>query len=83
MLLRWIARTYEVDAGPRRGARLPRSARSRTAELADDRNALGHALNVLAAVRWRQGDLDRGGAALPRAADSAAPARPIRGSRST
>ena len=28
------------------------------AEQGDDRNALGHALNVLAAVRWRQGDLD-------------------------
>ena len=34
------------------------------AEQGDDRNALGHALNVLATVRWRQGDLDEAGRLL-------------------
>ncbi|MEO8334181.1 MAG: HD domain-containing phosphohydrolase, partial [bacterium] len=57
MLLRWIARTYEVDAdfGAAEDCAVAAVA---TAELGDERNALGHALNVLAAVRWRQGDLD-------------------------
>ena len=57
MLLRWIARTYEVDADYATAADCAERAVA-TAELGDDRNALGHALNVLAAVRWRQGDLD-------------------------
>jgi len=57
MLLRWIARTYEVDADYAAAADCAQAAVA-TAELGDDRNALGHALNVLAAVRWRQGDLD-------------------------
>jgi diguanylate cyclase (GGDEF)-like protein/putative nucleotidyltransferase with HDIG domain len=57
MLLRWIARTYEVDADyPAAAACAERAVAM--AEQGDDRNALGHALNVLAAVRWRQGDLD-------------------------
>ncbi|HEV7993415.1 MAG TPA: diguanylate cyclase [Gemmatimonadaceae bacterium] len=57
MLLRWIARTYEVDADYAAAADCAEAAVA-TAEIGDDRNALGHALNVLAAVRWRQGDLD-------------------------
>ena len=57
MLLRWIARTYEVDADYATAAACAERAVA-MAEEADDRNALGHALNVLAAVRWRQGDLD-------------------------
>jgi diguanylate cyclase (GGDEF)-like protein/putative nucleotidyltransferase with HDIG domain len=57
MLLRWIARTYEVDADYAAAADCAEAAVA-TAELGEDRNALGHALNVLAAVRWRQGDLD-------------------------
>ena len=57
MLLRWIARTYEVDADYRAAEDCAVAAVA-TAELGDERNALGHALNVLAAVRWRQGDLD-------------------------
>jgi len=57
MLLRWIARTYEVDADyPTAAACAERAVAM--AEQGDDRNAIGHALNVLAAVRWRQGDLD-------------------------
>src|SRR5678815_2298632 len=57
MLLRWIARTYEVDADyPAAAACAERAVAM--AEQGDDRSALGHALNVLAAVRWRQGDLD-------------------------
>jgi diguanylate cyclase (GGDEF)-like protein/putative nucleotidyltransferase with HDIG domain len=57
MLLRWIARSYEVDADYQ-AAEDCATAAVATAELGDERNALGHALNVLAAVRWRQGDLD-------------------------
>jgi diguanylate cyclase (GGDEF)-like protein len=57
MLLRWIARTYEVDADYAAAEDCAIAAVA-TAELGDERNALGHALNVLAAVRWRQGDLD-------------------------
>ncbi|MFL5607103.1 MAG: HD domain-containing phosphohydrolase [Gemmatimonadaceae bacterium] len=57
MLLRWIARSYEVDADYQAAEDCAVAAVA-TAELGDERNALGHALNVLAAVRWRQGDLD-------------------------
>src|SRR5258708_511948 len=57
MLLRWIARTYEVDADYPAAEDCAIAAVA-TAELGDERNAVGHALNVLAAVRWRQGDLD-------------------------
>jgi diguanylate cyclase (GGDEF)-like protein/putative nucleotidyltransferase with HDIG domain len=57
MLLRWIARTHEVDADYGAAAACAEAAVA-TAEQGADRNALGHALNVLAAVRWRQGDLD-------------------------
>ena len=57
MLLRWIARSYEVDADYQAAEDCAEAAVA-TAELGDERNALGHALNVLAAVRWRQGDLD-------------------------
>ena len=57
MLLRWIARTYEVDADYPAAEDCAIAAVA-TAELSAERNALGHALNVLAAVRWRQGDLD-------------------------
>ena len=57
MLLRWIARTSEVDADYAAAEDCAIAAVA-TAELGDERNALGHALNVLAAVRWRQGDLD-------------------------
>ena len=57
MLLRWIARTHEVDADYAAAAACAERSVA-MAEEADDRNALGHALNVLAAVRWRQGDLD-------------------------
>ncbi len=57
MLLRWIARTYEVDADYAAAEDCAHAAVA-TAEASEDRNALGHALNVLAAVRWRQGFLD-------------------------
>ncbi|MEO8619528.1 MAG: diguanylate cyclase, partial [bacterium] len=57
MLLRWIARTYEVDTDYAAAEDCAIAAVA-TAELGNERNALGHALNVLAAVRWRQGDLD-------------------------
>src|SRR5437763_1487830 len=54
MLLRWIARTHEVDADYSAAEDCAVAAVA-TAELSSDRNTLGHALNVLAAVRWRQG----------------------------
>jgi diguanylate cyclase (GGDEF)-like protein/putative nucleotidyltransferase with HDIG domain len=57
MLLRWIARSYEVDADYEAAADCAEAAVA-TAELGDDRNALGHALNVLGAARWREGDLE-------------------------
>ncbi len=57
MLLRWIASTYEVDADYEAAADCAEAAVA-TAELGDDRNALGHALNVLAAARWREGELE-------------------------
>ena len=57
MLLRWIARSYEVDADYSAAADCAEAAVA-SAQQGDDRNALGHALNVLAAVRWRLGDLD-------------------------
>ena len=57
MLLRWIARTHEIDADYPAAATSAEAAVA-MAERGEDRNALGHALNVLAAVRWRQGDLD-------------------------
>ncbi|MEO6526680.1 MAG: HD domain-containing phosphohydrolase [Gemmatimonadaceae bacterium] len=57
MLLRWIARSYEVDADYASAGECAEAAVA-TAEQGDDRNALGHALNVLAAVRWRQGNLE-------------------------
>jgi diguanylate cyclase (GGDEF)-like protein/putative nucleotidyltransferase with HDIG domain len=57
MLLRWIARTYEVDADYPAAADCAEAAVA-AAELGDDRNALGHALNILAAARWREGNLD-------------------------
>ena len=56
-LLRWIARTYEVDADYGSAGECAEAAVA-AAEQADDRSTLGHALNVLAAVRWRQGNLD-------------------------
>ncbi|HTR78092.1 MAG TPA: hypothetical protein VMH39_08275, partial [Gemmatimonadaceae bacterium] len=52
-LLRWIARSYEVDADYSAAEDCAMAAVA-AAELGDDRIALGHALNVLAAVRWRQ-----------------------------
>ncbi|NUP57620.1 MAG: diguanylate cyclase, partial [Gemmatimonadaceae bacterium] len=57
MLLRWIARSYEVDADYEAAADCAEAAVA-TAELGGDRNALGHALNVLGAARWREGDLE-------------------------
>ena len=60
MLMRWIARTHEVD-GDYEAAEDCATAAVASADLANDRNALGHALNVLGAARWRQGDLDHAG----------------------
>jgi len=56
-LLRWIARSHEVDAEYETAADCAEAAVA-VAEAHADRSALGHALNVLAAVRWRLGELD-------------------------
>jgi diguanylate cyclase (GGDEF)-like protein/putative nucleotidyltransferase with HDIG domain len=57
MLMRWIARSYEVDADYTAADDCAIAAVA-AAELSDDRNALGHALNVLAVVRWREGQTE-------------------------
>ena len=57
MLLRWIALTHETDANHASAQACAERAVA-LAEEGDDRTALGHALNVRAAVRWRQGELD-------------------------
>ena len=56
-LLRWIARSHEVDADYEAAADCAEAAVA-IAEAHADRSALGHALNVLAAARWRLGELD-------------------------
>jgi len=56
-VLRWIARSHEVDADYHAAADCAEAAVA-VAELGADRSALGHALNVRAAVHWRLGDLD-------------------------
>jgi tetratricopeptide (TPR) repeat protein len=56
-LLRWIARSHEVDADYDAAADCAEAAVA-AAEATDDRSALGHALNVLAAARWRLGELE-------------------------
>src|SRR4051812_35199020 len=68
MLLRWIARTHEVDADYNAAEDCAVAAVA-TAELSSDRNTLGHAPNVLAAVRWRQGQLDEATRLFPEALD--------------
>ena len=59
MLMRWIARSYEVDADYQAAEDCAVAAVA-TAELGDERNALGHALNVLAAPMF---EMDRAGLA--------------------
>ncbi len=56
-LLRWIARSHEVDADYHAAADCAEAAVA-AAEAGADRSALGHALNVRAAAYWRLGDLD-------------------------
>jgi diguanylate cyclase (GGDEF)-like protein/putative nucleotidyltransferase with HDIG domain len=56
-LLRWIARSHEVDADYQAAADCAEAAVA-AAEAGADRSALGHALNVRAAAHWRLGDLD-------------------------
>ena len=56
-LMRWIARSYEVDADYHAAADCAEAAVA-AAELGDDGDALGQALNVLGMARWREGNLD-------------------------
>jgi diguanylate cyclase (GGDEF)-like protein/putative nucleotidyltransferase with HDIG domain len=53
-LLRWIARTYEMDADYQAAADCVEAAVA-TAEASGDKAALAHALNALALARWREG----------------------------
>ena len=55
-LLRWIARTWEVDGDYRAAADCAEAAVA-AAEVSGDRAVQGHALNVLAAALWRLGEL--------------------------
>src|SRR5581483_1188690 len=57
-LLRWIARTYELD-GDADAAMDCLDVALAVGELAGDATAIGHAINVKAAVLQQQGDLDR------------------------
>ena len=56
-LLRWIARTYMVDAN-REAAMDCASAALAVAQASGDQAAEGHAINLQAAIHWAHGDLD-------------------------
>ena len=56
-LLRWIAASYTHDGDYLASADCAHAAIA-CAELSGDRAALGHALNVMGIVRWRQGAFD-------------------------
>lgn len=53
-LLRWIARTYELDLDYQAAADCAEAAVG-AAEASGDKRALGKALSVLGAARWREG----------------------------
>ena len=53
-VLRWIARTYELDLDYQAAADCAEAAVG-AAEASGDKRALGQALSVLAAARWREG----------------------------
>jgi diguanylate cyclase (GGDEF)-like protein len=57
-LLRWIARTYQLDADLAAALDCLEAAIA-IAELAGDAGAIGHAINVQAVVDQQDGDLDR------------------------
>jgi len=56
-LLRWVGRTYQLDADPD-AAQDCLEAAIAVAELAGDSSAIGHAINVCGNVHQRQGNLD-------------------------
>lgn len=56
-LLRWIARTYQGEADAEAALDALEAAIA-SAEAWGDEAAAGHAVNVQAAVRWQQGNLD-------------------------
>jgi diguanylate cyclase (GGDEF)-like protein/putative nucleotidyltransferase with HDIG domain len=56
-LLRWIARTYQLDAEYERALEVINAAERLAVELSD-RAGLGHCLIVRANVSWQRGDLD-------------------------
>ena len=56
-VLRWIARTYQVDADMDSALDCIAAAIA-VAEAWGDEAAAGHAINIEAVVRWQQGDLD-------------------------
>jgi len=56
-ILRWIARTYMNDGDPEAAMDCADAALA-VAQAGGDRAAEGHAINLQAAIRWAQGDLD-------------------------
>jgi len=56
-VLRWIARTYMTDGDPEAAMDCAAAALA-VAQAFDDKAAEGHAVNLQAAIRWAQGDLD-------------------------
>jgi putative nucleotidyltransferase with HDIG domain len=56
-VLRWIARTHQVDADFEAGLDCVEAARA-LAEAWGDDSGVGHAINIEAVMRWQQGDLD-------------------------
>ncbi|HMJ14427.1 MAG TPA: hypothetical protein VK524_23585, partial [Polyangiaceae bacterium] len=56
-LLRWIARTFLQDGEYETAADCARAALA-VAEQSGDEGARGHAINILAIVEWKQGNLD-------------------------
>ena len=56
-LLRWIARTHMQDSNYQK-ADLSAEAALRISDAASDEGGRGHAMNMLASIRWSQSDLD-------------------------
>ncbi|MFN8583274.1 MAG: tetratricopeptide repeat protein [Gemmatimonadaceae bacterium] len=56
-ILRWIARTHQVDAEYERALEVLTSAEDLALRI-DDRVGYGHCLNLRAIISWQRGDLD-------------------------
>jgi putative nucleotidyltransferase with HDIG domain len=56
-LLRWVARTYMQDSNYSAAQETAQAALRKTEEAGDEASR-GHAINMLAVIRWSRGDLD-------------------------